>query len=95
MGIKCIAGQKHFSAERKNGGFSAIPARTGPVVILGHFFDGQDSSIKFRRKRSKIKGTYTYELTQAQKGQKQGGALKNDPLSENGNFFRLVWMGKL
>ena len=48
------------------------------VVILGHLFDGPDSPTKFRWKRSKIKGSYTYELAQAQKGQKQGWALKND-----------------
>ena len=34
--------KKHFSAERKNGCFSVIPARTGSVVNLGHFFyDGK------------------------------------------------------
>ena len=33
---------------------------------------GPDGPIKFRWKRSKIKRTYTYEPTQAQKGQKQG-----------------------
>ena len=62
-------------AKRKNGRFSVIPART--IVILGHFFDGPNNSTKFRWKQSKIKGTYTYEPTQAQKGQKQGWALKN------------------
>ena len=33
--------KKHFSAERKNGLFSVSPARTGSVVILGHFLMGQ------------------------------------------------------
>ena len=28
--------------------FSEIPARTGSVVILGHFLDGPDGSTKFR-----------------------------------------------
>jgi len=32
-----LAKKKHFSAERKNGRFSVIPAWTGSVVILGHF----------------------------------------------------------
>ena len=30
--------QNHFSAERKNARFSVIPARTGSVFILCHFF---------------------------------------------------------
>ena len=41
--------KKHFSVERKNARFSVIPARTGSVVLLGHFFDGPDSSTKARR----------------------------------------------
>ena len=64
--------KNHFSAEYKNGSFSVIPAWTRSVVILGHFFEGPDGFTKFRLKRSKIKGTYTYELTQAENGQKQG-----------------------
>ena len=71
--------KKHFSAERKITRFSVILAWTESVVILGHFFDGPDGSTKFRWKQSKIKGTYIYEQTQAQKGHKQGWALKNDP----------------
>ena len=43
------------------------------------FFDGQDGSTKLRWERSKIKGTYTYDPTQAQNGQKQGWTPKNDP----------------
>ena len=62
--------KNHFSAERKNGHFSVIPAWTGSVVILGH------GSTKFR---SKIKGTYTSSVGMAQKGKKQGWAPKNDP----------------
>ena len=73
-----LAKKKHISAERKNGCLFVIPARTGSVVIVGHLFDGPDGPTKFCWKRSKIKGTYTYEPTQAQKGQKQGWALKND-----------------
>ena len=38
----------YFSAELKYGRFSVIPARTGSVVILGHFFDSPDGSTKFR-----------------------------------------------
>ena len=71
--------KKHFSAERKNGRFSVRPGQTGSVVILGHFFDGLESSTKFRQKWSKIKGTYYSEVTQARNGQKQGSAPKNDP----------------
>ena len=37
-----------FLAKRKNGRFSVIPARTGSVVLLGHFFDGPDDSPEFR-----------------------------------------------
>ena len=37
-----ILNDQPFSAERKNGHFSVIPARTGSVVILGHFFDTED-----------------------------------------------------
>ena len=71
--------KKHFSAKRKNGGFSVILAQTGSVVIVGHFFDGPDSSTKFRWRRSKIKWTNYGKVTQAQNGQKQGWAPKNDP----------------
>ena len=71
--------KKHFSAKRKNGGFSVILAQTGSVVIVGHFFDGPDSSTKFRWRRSKIKDTYTSEVTQTRNSQKQGWAPKNDP----------------
>ena len=64
-----------------------IPARTRSVVLLGHFFDGPDGSTKFRWKRSKIKGTYTSEVGMAQNGEKQGWALKKDPLLENEFFW--------
>ena len=40
--------KNHFSAEHKNARFSVIPARTGSVVLLGHFFDGPDDSPEFR-----------------------------------------------
>ena len=72
--------KKHFSAERKISRFSVIPARTGSVVTLGHFFDGPDGPIK-------IKGTYTSEVGMAQNGEKQGWALKKDPLLENEFFW--------
>ena len=39
--------KKHFSAKRKNGDFSVIPALTGSVVIVGHFFYCPASSTKF------------------------------------------------
>ena len=51
------------------------------------FFDGPDSSTKFHWKRSKIKGTYTSEVGMAQNGEKQGWALKKDPLLENEFFW--------
>ena len=35
--MKYIFAQNHFSAKRKNGCFSAVPTRTGSVVIVGHF----------------------------------------------------------
>ena len=59
--------KKHSSAECKNGRFSVIPARTGSVVILGHFFDGPDGSTKFCWRRSKIKGIYNCEIGTAKK----------------------------
>ena len=40
--------KNRFSAERKNARFSVIPARTGSVVLLGHFFDDPDDSPEFR-----------------------------------------------
>ena len=70
--------KKHFSAKRKNIRFSVNPSRTGSVVILGHFFDGPDGSTKFGWKQTKIKDTYTFVVTQAKSGQKQGRAPKND-----------------
>ena len=78
--------KKHFSAERKNGRFSVIPARTESVVILGHIFDGTDGFTKFRWKRSKFKGTYT-SVGMARNSQKQGWAPKNDPLFGNETFL--------
>ena len=58
--------KKHFWAEHKNSRFSIILAQTGSVVNPGHFFDGPDVSTKLCWKRSKIKGTYYSEVTQAQ-----------------------------
>ena len=79
-GEKRIFGpKKHSSAKRKIGCFSVISARTGSVVIVGHFFDGWDGSTKFRCRQSKIKGTYYSEEGMACNGQKQGWAPKNDP----------------
>ena len=37
-----------FSAKRKNGRFSVIPAGTGSVVIVGYFLGGPDGPTKFR-----------------------------------------------
>ena len=71
--------KKHFSAEYKN----------------SSFFDGPDGSTKFRWKRSKIKGTYTYELTQAENGQKLGLALKNDQYLGNPIFLGVIFNGKV
>ena len=34
--------KKHFSAKRKNGRFSVIPAETRSVIIVGHLFVGPD-----------------------------------------------------
>ena len=39
--------KKHFTAKRKNGRFSIIPAGTRSIVIVGHFFDGPDGPTKF------------------------------------------------
>ena len=59
--------------------FSVIPARTGSVVLLGHFFDDPDGSPEFRWNRTKIKGSCTSKVGMAKNGQKQGWAPKNDP----------------
>ena len=37
-----------FSAKRKNGRFSVIPAGTGSVVNVDHFFGDPDGPNKFR-----------------------------------------------
>ena len=37
-----------FSAKRKNGRFSVIPAGTGSVVNVGYFLGGPDGPTKFR-----------------------------------------------
>ena len=37
-----------FSAKRKNGRFSVIPAGTGSVVNVGYFLGGLDGPTKFR-----------------------------------------------
>ena len=67
-----------------------IPARTGSVVLLCHFFDGPDDSPEFRWNRTKIKGSCTSKVGMAKNGQKQGWAPKNDPLLGNGKF---LWGG--
>ena len=46
--------KKHFTAKRKNGRFSIIPAGTRSIVIVGHFFDGPDGPTKFRWRQSKV-----------------------------------------
>ena len=79
MGKNPFLAKKTVSAERKDLRYSVIPARTGSIVILGHFIDGPDGSTKFRWKRSKIKGTYTSNVGIAKNGQKQGWAPQNDP----------------
>ena len=48
LGTTHFEAKNHFSAKRKNARFSVIPARTGSVVLLGHFFDGPDDSPEFR-----------------------------------------------
>ena len=47
--------KKHFLAERKNSFFSVIPARTGSVVILGHFLMAQRCSPSFIENGSKLR----------------------------------------
>ena len=76
------------------GRFSVIPAQTGFVVILGHFFDGPDSSTKFRWKRSKIKGTYT-SWHKPKTAKNRGEPQKMTPSSETEIFLGVVLMGKL
>ena len=71
--------KNHFSAKRENARFSVTPARTGSVVLLGHFFYGPDDSPEFRWNRTKIKGSCPSNVGMAKNGQKQGWAPKNDP----------------
>ena len=47
-----------FSAKRKNGLFSVIPAGTWSVVNVGHFLGGPDGPTKFRCSRTKIKSNF-------------------------------------
>ena len=56
------------------------------VGNVGHFFDGLNGSTKFRWKRSKTKGTYYSELTQAQNGENRGESRKMTHSSET-EFF--------
>ena len=78
-GKRSFGQKKHSSAERKNCGFSVIPARTKSVVRQGHFFDDPDDSPEFRWNRTKIKGSCPSNVGMAKNGQKQGWAPKNDP----------------
>ena len=47
-----------FSAKCKNGRFSVIPAGTISVIKMYHFFGDLDGPNNFRKRRSKIRGTY-------------------------------------
>ena len=96
FGKKRIFGQKkHFSAKRKSGCFSVIPAGTRYVVIVGHFFAGPDGPTKIWWPRSKFKGPYTSYWALPKMAKNRGESQKMTHRSETENLGWVVPMGKL
>ena len=77
-----------FLAKRKSGHFSVIPAGTGSVVNVGHFFGDPDGPNKFRWSRTKIKGTSLTNPPTPKKGQNPARRPKNGPPSGQPATYR-------
>ena len=80
-------------AERKNARFSVIPARTGAVVLLGHFFDGPDDSPVEIGPKLRVVAPLKWEWPKTAKN--RGEPQKMTPSSETEIFWGVVPMGKL
>ena len=87
--------KKHFSAKHKGGRFSVIPARTGSVVLLGHFFDDPDGSPSFVEIGPKLRVVAPLKWEWPKTAKNRGEPQKMTPSSETENFLGVVPMGKL
>merc|ERR1712175_55746 len=65
------------SGQRKNGRFSVIPVGTGSVGPPYHFFGAQGIPAKFRRSRTKIRGTSESVVPTPKNGQNPARRPKN------------------
>ena len=77
-----------FSAKRKNGRFSVIPVGTGSVGPPYHFFGAPGIPAKFRRPRTKIRGTSESKVGIVKKGKNPARRPKNGPPSGRTATYR-------
>merc|ERR1712175_21775 len=78
----------HVSGQRKNGRFSVIPVGTSSVGPPYHFFGALGIPAKFRRSRTKIRGTSESKVGIAKNGQNMARRPKNGPLSGRTASYR-------
>ena len=87
--------KNHFSAERKNARFSVIPARTGSVVLLGHFLMARTVPPSFVEIGPKLRVVAPLSCHQPKTAKNRGEPQKMTPSSETEFFLGVVPMGKL
>ena len=88
-------GQKPlFRPKRKNARFSVIPARTGSVVLLGHFLMARTIPPSFVEIGPKLRVVAPLTLEWPKTAKNRGEPQKMTPSPER-NFFGVVPMGKL
>ena len=74
--------KKHFLAERKNGRFSIIPARTGSIVILGHFLMARTFPPTFVEGGPKLRVLIPLKWERSETAKNRGEPRKMPPSSE-------------
>ena len=87
--------KKHFSAKRKNGRFSQILARTGSVVIVGHFLMTRTVPPNFVENGPKLRVLITENGEWPKTAKNRGEPQKMTDCSETEFFLGVVRMGKL
>ena len=87
--------KKHFSAKRKNGRFSVIPAQIRSVVIVGHISMARTVPASFVNGGPKVRVLITAKWEWPETAKKRGEPRKMTHSSENGIFFGVVQIGNL
>merc|ERR1712016_464640 len=87
--------KNHFSAERKNARISVIPARTGSVVLLGHFLLTRTVPPSFVEIEPKLRVVAPLTRRWPKTAKNRGEPQKMTPSSETEIFLGVVPMGKL